>query len=167
MLRKIAWATAVMLAAMLPAHAQTVTMPEAKPAKPEHAVIRPQAVFPPAEYDHPFDGPVTVTVVKDIETVNKICNNPQAYLGCAISMNNGKVCSIIMVADDVIRARGWTPEIVKRHEIGHCNGWPALHPNARTAQEVAKDEADKRAFTYVPESTKAKTEYPDPPKVKR
>ena len=33
-LRKTAWATAAMLAAMLPAKAQTVTMPEAKPTKP-------------------------------------------------------------------------------------------------------------------------------------
>jgi hypothetical protein len=49
-----------------------------------------QAVIPPAEFDHPFDGPLTVTVVKDIETVNKLCNNPKAGLGCAITMNFGK-----------------------------------------------------------------------------
>jgi hypothetical protein len=88
-------------------------------------------VLPPEEFDHPFEGALTVTIVKSMETVNKLCGNPQAGVGCALVMNDGKVCSIIMAADDVIRSRGLTPEIVKRHEMGHCNGWPAHHPGAR------------------------------------
>jgi len=28
------------------------------------------------------------------------------------------------VQDDVIIAAGLTLEIVMRHELGHCNGWP-------------------------------------------
>ena len=93
-----------------------------------------QAVIPPAEYDYPFEGPVTVITVKDIDTVNKMCNNPLAGLGCARIMETrdyGKICWIVMAHDDVIRAKGWTPEIVKKHEVAHCNGWPSFHPGAR------------------------------------
>jgi len=85
-------------------------------------------MLPPAEYDHEFKGVYTVTIVKDIATVNKLCNNPFAGLGCAILLNNGQVCSIIMAADEVIRSRGVTSEIVRRHEMAHCNSWPAHHP---------------------------------------
>jgi hypothetical protein len=85
-------------------------------------------MLPPPEYDYPFKGVHTVTVVKDIATVNKLCNNPFAGLGCAILLNNGQVCSIIMASDEVIRSKGVTPEIVKRHEMAHCNSWSPHHP---------------------------------------
>ena len=70
-------------------------------------------MLPPAEYDHPFEGALTVTVVKDIETVNKLCNNPKAGLGCAFTMNFGKVCSIIMACK---RRQNVTPK-----ELGDLN----------------------------------------------
>jgi hypothetical protein len=76
-----------------------------------------------------FRGPMTITRLKDIAGVNKICNNPQAGLACAIRMDG--VCNIFMVSDDMIRSRRPDPEDVKRHEMAHCNGWPAHHPGAR------------------------------------
>jgi hypothetical protein len=85
-------------------------------------------MLPPPEYDYPFKGVHTVTIAKDIAAVGRLCNNPLAGLGCAILLNNGQVCSIIMAADDVLRSRGVTAEIVKRHEMGHCNGWGKDHP---------------------------------------
>jgi hypothetical protein len=100
-----------------------------------------QAVIPPEEYDHPFEGPVAVILAKDVETVNKLCNNPRAVLGCARTLettNYGKICWIVMAADDVIRGMGFTPELVKRHEIGHCNGWPSYHPGGRFLTTVNK-----------------------------
>lgn len=41
-------------------------------------------------------------------------------------------CRVIILADAVIEALGFTtPEFVLRHEIAHCNGWPATHIGAR------------------------------------
>jgi hypothetical protein len=31
---------------------------------------------------------------------------------------------------EIVRAAGYIPAIVLRHEIGHCNGWPKEHPGA-------------------------------------
>jgi hypothetical protein len=88
-----------------------------------------QAILPPPEYDYPFKGPVTYTRLKDIAEVNRICNNPQVGLACAIRLDG--VCNIFMVSDDMIRSRRLDPEDVKRHEMAHCNGWAAHHPGAR------------------------------------
>src|SRR5262245_11776782 len=30
-----------------------------------------------------------------------------------------------------MRARGWTTELLLRHEIGHCNGWPSDHSDPK------------------------------------
>ena len=40
-------------------------------------------------------------------------------------------CRIILIDDAVMKARGWTTELLLRHEIGHCNGWPGNHPGER------------------------------------
>src|SRR5262245_51329730 len=32
-------------------------------------------------------------------------------------------CRIILVDDAVMKARGRTTELLRRHEIGHCSGW--------------------------------------------
>jgi hypothetical protein len=42
-----------------------------------------------------------------------------------------EICWIVLSSDDVIKAAGWTPEVVLRHERGHCNGWPKDHAGAR------------------------------------
>jgi hypothetical protein len=36
-----------------------------------------------------------------------------------------------MLGDELIKAAEWTAEIVRRHEIGHCNGFPSDHRGAR------------------------------------
>jgi hypothetical protein len=39
----------------------------------------------------------------------------------------------IIILDDASLARfGWNSDIIIRHELGHCNGWPADHPGAET-----------------------------------
>jgi hypothetical protein len=88
-----------------------------------------QQILPPPEYDYPFKGPVTYTRMKDIAAVNKICNNPNAGLACAMLING--VCNIFLVSDDMLQSRRLDPEDVKRHEMAHCNGWAAHPPGAR------------------------------------
>jgi hypothetical protein len=90
------------------------------------------AVLPPAEYDKPFGGKLTeIRVGPGI--MRAMCPKTQydPTLACAYTTSDRSECVVIMVSDDLIRARGWTPEIVRRHEVGHCNGFPADHRGAR------------------------------------
>jgi hypothetical protein len=100
----------------------------------EHAIIRPQHVLPPLQYDGPYKGLLTTVIAKDRAQVRAFCPRtafPGHALACAYPRETE--CLIIMPTDAVLEAAGWTADIVLRHEIGHCNGWPAGHPNARRA----------------------------------
>ncbi len=97
-------------------------------------------VVPPVEFDRPYSGWLKVERVKTEEDVVRVC--PKTWfpikLGCSYQYGaRGKEgydhCKIIVVADEVIKKAGYTPELVYRHEIGHCNGWPADHNGARIA----------------------------------
>jgi hypothetical protein len=83
-----------------------------------------QRVIPPEEYDHPFDGVVKLSRESSQEVIKSKC--PASifpyHLGCGGRRAAGS-CAILMADDETIRKYGWTPEIVLRHEIGHCNGW--------------------------------------------
>jgi hypothetical protein len=43
--------------------------------------------------------------------------------GCSVVM--GDLCEIVIIDRPYLRT---TPDAVRRHEIGHCVGWPAHHP---------------------------------------
>jgi hypothetical protein len=90
-----------------------------------------QNVIPPVEYDHPYKGKLTVTRSGSQSDIRMSCGpTPFPYhLGCAKLAPEG--CYILMAEDDFIRKNGWTPEIVLRHETGHCNGWPGDQRGAR------------------------------------
>lgn len=99
----------------------------------QYAVIKPLAVLPPPEFDHAYKGKLVITRAKDVTEVQKLCARvfPIPSIACAYFVTGG--CWIIIAPDSVITAAGWTPDIVRRHEIAHCNGWPAGHPGARRA----------------------------------
>jgi hypothetical protein len=91
-----------------------------------------QNVIPPEEFDHPFGGTTRVWRSSDQAEIKAKCP-PSAFpyhLGCGGKSATGQ-CHILMADDETIRKHGWTPEIVLRHEIGHCNGWPPNHKGAR------------------------------------
>jgi hypothetical protein len=54
-------------------------------------------------------------------------------------------CAIVMAPDDVITKAGFPPALVLRHEIAHCNGWPADHRGARTFVDRTPRAATKEA----------------------
>jgi hypothetical protein len=96
----------------------------------------PHGTLPPIEFDRPFDGTLTIITAKSLEKVRELCVNtgPFSVLGCAkrrIPIAAPVECTIVIVSDDVLLRRGLTFELVHRHEIGHCNGWPGTHPSAR------------------------------------
>jgi hypothetical protein len=88
-------------------------------------------VLPPTEYDYPFKGTL-VTLKKDTRAeVNESCRTPLAMgLGCT-QFKSPSYCVIVVASDEVIEAAGYTPEVVVRHEVGHCNGWKKDHMGAR------------------------------------
>jgi hypothetical protein len=82
---------------------------------------------PPDRFDHPFSGKITLYRLPQKEVVRVCQNMPGASLkqhGC--SLLEGNKCTVVIVNKTFM---GATPESVLRHEIGHCKGWPASHPD--------------------------------------
>jgi hypothetical protein len=89
---------------------------------------------PPAPFDHPYSGELIerqMPQAKVVSTcrsmfrkygVKAVASNTQR--GCAAVISPGK-CLVVYI-DKPFRSA--TPQSVRRHEIGHCNGWPASHP---------------------------------------
>jgi hypothetical protein len=87
---------------------------------------------PPAEYDKPFAGKLEEFIINDLEELKSFCGH--RWVGCAIrhwapseTVGLALHCSIYLLADEPIRKYGWTIEMIRRHEIAHCNGW--VHPD--------------------------------------
>jgi hypothetical protein len=85
---------------------------------------------PPAMYDHAYPGKLTVRQ-GTMAQVEYYCHTMQGIvsehreLGCSIPA--GRSCFIVIprIGEQVtasIQAQ------IRRHEIAHCNGWPANHP---------------------------------------
>jgi hypothetical protein len=107
-------------------------------AEPNKAVAPPGKgvhILPPLEYDYPYEGKLTIQRVNTVAELQDACNVTKWLLGC--SRPGATSCHIVLVADDVIRKWGWTPELMMRHEMGHCNGWPGDHRGQRPHWEPA------------------------------
>jgi hypothetical protein len=52
-------------------------------------------------------------------------------LGCSVRYPNPDRCYITIATDDIIRKTLLNYEIILRHEVAHCNGWPQNHPDGR------------------------------------
>lgn len=91
-------------------------------------------LLPPEEFDHPYDGHLMIEHARSEEEVRERCpggNFPRHALACARVHKYAPMCIIVKVSDDTLRAHGYDPAVVMRHEIAHCNGWPADHKGAR------------------------------------
>jgi hypothetical protein len=88
-------------------------------------------VVPPLEYDYPYQGTLTITR-GDKDVMMGLCPKTALpiTLGCA-RRYGPSVCHIYIAADEILNVAGWAYETVRRHEIGHCNGWPNDHAGAR------------------------------------
>jgi len=90
---------------------------------------------PPRRFDHAFAGKLTIKRLPQRE-VERACRalfvkhkipvgSVTSWRGCSLPVSK-RSCTIIVVNKTFMRA---TPAAVIRHEVGHCNGWPANHPN--------------------------------------
>ena len=87
---------------------------------------------PPPKYDQPYTGRLTVTKLKSLDQVRKACQKD--VLGCAVisydpELSNPDGCHIYLAPDSEIRRAQYEPKDVLRHELGHCNGRHATHPD--------------------------------------
>jgi hypothetical protein len=84
---------------------------------------------PPEQYNHPYDGPVVERVMSEAD-VKPLCTSMGASpSGVACSWQSGGTCYIVLPNDYVLPNDQVAPvSIFRRHEIAHCNGWPANHP---------------------------------------
>jgi hypothetical protein len=111
------------------------------------AAAEPNRILPPIEYDHPYGGELTIFQAKDQAQVRTMCPYakfpPIGALGCALRHPNGSQCWVILAPAADLVAAGYTTELAKRHEIGHCNGWPGDHGGALPYEEWgATDKTD-------------------------
>ena len=97
-------------------------------------------ILPPPEYDYPR---ILINWLDGLthEELAAYCNNAKAIspptktfvrdtlVGRARGERNP--CRIYLAREDVITAAGLTLNLVKRHMIGRCNGWPDDHAGAR------------------------------------
>jgi hypothetical protein len=92
----------------------------------------PGIVPPPAVYDHKPTMPIEEHILP-LEQVKDFCRHhwnidPKgSYNGCALSLSGGLKCIVYRIADDRVR----------RHEYGHCNGWPPDHSVAGCPEAAA------------------------------
>jgi hypothetical protein len=84
-------------------------------------------LVPPKRYDVPYRGALVELQVSQAGVV-AACNAigfavPRHTAGC--SVRSERECLIIYISAPY---KGDTPAQVRRHELAHCNGWPANHP---------------------------------------
>lgn len=88
---------------------------------------------PPPQYDHAYQGELILQKIHPLRVrvsctalFKKHGGKPLiATNGCAWRSKDRKRCWVIIIDRP---ANGTIPANVLRHEIGHCNGWPASHP---------------------------------------
>ena len=86
--------------------------------------------MPLPEHDHPFKGTVHETR-GDAEAMGRLCPKTMTPVTIGCAKFQGSYCWIFIASDEILKASGWPYEIIRRHEEGHCNGFPANHILAR------------------------------------
>ena len=87
--------------------------------------------LPPPAYSAPYMGPLYVTV-GTLAEVERLCHTQwgisisSVALGC--SWWQWPTCMVVIPKVDDDRITFEIQGLVLKHELGHCNGWPATHP---------------------------------------
>jgi hypothetical protein len=97
-----------------------IPIPIPIPPSPAHVAAE---LEPPAKYNHPYSGQVDERVIPEAQ-VRSVCMSMGLDLfAVACSWHSAGTCYIVLPND------GQAPvSTYRRHEIAHCNGWPADHP---------------------------------------
>jgi hypothetical protein len=77
---------------------------------------------PPPQYIHPFGGAVIERVLPLAEA-RALCRKQGAAADACSWIKNSK-CFVVIPKNGPVKSLA----PYRRHEIAHCNGWPASHP---------------------------------------
>jgi hypothetical protein len=99
---------------------------------------KPLRLNPPPEYDHPYTGYLIVQTARDQDEVRRLCNT-KFTLGVALACSYRREpdtlypkgsCTVVILPEAQLTAAGLPLDLIWRHEIAHCNGWPGDHKGA-------------------------------------
>jgi hypothetical protein len=94
---------------------------------------------PPAQYDHPYRGQIIEQRLSALE-IMRLCHGPTT----ACSGVSKSVCHLLLPRDE---RDNRLIALIRKHEIGHCNGWSDSHQNGR---RVEYDEEHRRVMERKP-----------------
>ena len=109
-------------------------------AEPRHPYL------PPEEYDRPYTGELKIIRHNTAAEVQAACPSVPNPMACARVFSATK-CEVHLLPDYMYVRYG--PDIIMRHEIGHCNGW--VHATTQGAPKPAVE-------TTAPKDDPAKQE---------
>jgi hypothetical protein len=92
------------------------------PIPPSAAHVAAQ-LEPPARYNHPYNGQVDERVMPEAQVRSVCMAMGLDLLTVACSWQSAGTCHIVIPNDGQTSVDAY-----RRHEIAHCNGWPADHP---------------------------------------
>jgi hypothetical protein len=78
---------------------------------------RAQAYLPPIEFDRPYQGRLIIHEEQTMEDLKDQCG--KTALACAKSGDGW--CYIFKLPNELLRALGYNPDHIMRHEHGHCH----------------------------------------------
>ena len=111
----------------------------------------PQAILPPPEYDYYPPGGFRVFTVPTHSELVRMCGQEHApFPSCGGRDKNG-VCIILALPRLEMPAMGYDYDDVKRHEFGHCNGWPKDHAGMRSRPSSDPYKEAEEAWKKTPE----------------
>jgi hypothetical protein len=68
-------------------------------------------------------------------------------------------CHILIAPLKELQKSGYTLDTIRRHEIGHCNGWPGDHPGAPPSEPLIPNDS----LRDLQDKVMPKPEPPPPP----
>ena len=110
-----------------------IPIPPQRPTPPPTPVMLPvlrHVALPPAEYDRPYTGRLTVLKEDSYLLIRHVCNDTPNPVACSFRTYDtvsGETLSCLILLGPKVH----NDERALRHEIGHCNGWGGDHPGAR------------------------------------
>jgi hypothetical protein len=92
--------------------------------------ILPRVALPPAEFDHPYTGKLTVLKEDNYVFIQHVCSATPNAIACSFRTyddKTGETISCLIMLGPVAH----NDARVMQHELGHCNGWSNNHEGAR------------------------------------
>jgi hypothetical protein len=103
-------------------------------------VRKSKPILPSPEYDFYYPGGFVVFTVPTHSELVRMCGQKHEPFPSCSGKDAKGTCVILALPRDEISALGYSYDAVKRHEFGHCNGWPADHPGMRAAADDTSPE---------------------------